>query len=89
MHSCAPTPPNPTRRYRPELLGYTTDLPDQALTYRTGFGEFVALRSAAEARSGCEFDVRDFHEAILSAGTLPFPALRQRLDRVLRLPTSD
>jgi len=72
-----------------ELLRYTTDLPGQALTYRTGFGEFVALRSAAEARSGCEFDVRDFHEAILSAGTLPFPALRQRLDRVLRLPTSD
>lgn len=67
----------------PELLRYSTDLPGQALTYRAGHLEFAARRAAAHSRAGAAFDVRAFHEAILSGGALPFPALRRRLDRVL------
>jgi uncharacterized protein (DUF885 family) len=71
----------------PELLRYATDLPGQALTYRTGDLEFIAQRAAVQSRAGAAFDVRDFHEAILSGGTLPFPALRRRLERALPAQT--
>jgi len=67
----------------PELLRYATDLPGQALTYRTGHLEFIAQRAAAQSRTGEAFDLRAFHEAILSGGALPFPALGRRLEREL------
>jgi uncharacterized protein (DUF885 family) len=68
---------------RPELLRYATDAPGQALAYRVGHLEFNALRAAARARVGTAFDVRTFHEAILSGGALPFAVLRRRLEREL------
>lgn len=71
-----------------ELLRYATDLPGQALTYRTGHLEFTAQRAAAQSRTGAAFDVRAFHEAILSGGALPFPALRQRLEREQAAPAT-
>ncbi|WPW33247.1 DUF885 domain-containing protein [Streptomyces atratus] len=66
-----------------ELLRYATDLPGQALTYRAGHAEFMALRAACESGAGAAFEVRAFHEAVLAGGTLPFPALRRRLAREL------
>ncbi|MFJ3310948.1 DUF885 domain-containing protein [Streptomyces sp. NPDC086549] len=66
-----------------ELLRYATDLPGQALTYRAGHTEFTALRAASESGAGAGFDVRDFHEAVLAGGELPFPALRRRVAREL------
>lgn len=68
----------------PELLRYSTDLPGQALTYRAGHLEFAAQRTAAQARTGSAFDVRAFHEAILSGGALPFRAVRRRVERELK-----
>ncbi|MFE1287307.1 DUF885 domain-containing protein [Streptomyces sp. NPDC058751] len=67
-----------------ESLRYATDLPGQALTYRAGHAEFTALRAACEREAGAAFDVRAFHEVVLSGGTLPFPALRRRAARELR-----
>ncbi|MEU7382311.1 MULTISPECIES: DUF885 domain-containing protein [unclassified Streptomyces] len=66
-----------------ELLRYATDLPGQALSYRAGYAEFRDLRTACERRAGAEFDVRDFHEAVLGGGALPFPVLRRRVVREL------
>ncbi|MGW4566817.1 DUF885 domain-containing protein, partial [Streptomyces sp. NPDC004561] len=66
-----------------ELLRYATDMPGQALTYRAGHAEFTALRAASEGGAGAAFDVRDFHEAVLAGGELPFPALRRRVEREL------
>ncbi|WP_406499545.1 DUF885 domain-containing protein [Streptomyces sp. NBC_00846] len=66
-----------------ELLRYATDLPGQALTYRAGHAEFMALRAACERDAGAAFDVRAFHEAVLAGGTLPFPVLRRRVAREL------
>ncbi|MFD4764476.1 DUF885 domain-containing protein [Streptomyces sp. NPDC058439] len=66
-----------------ELLRYATDLPGQALTYRAGHVEFMALRTACERDAGAAFDVRAFHEAVLAGGTLPFPVLRRRVAREL------
>lgn len=59
-----------------ETIRYSTDLPGQALSYRMGFQKFRALRKEAEQRLGRQFDLTEFHEAILSEGSLP-PAVLQ------------
>jgi len=51
--------------------------PGQALAYKTGQLEMMKLRQDAEARLGAEFDIRRFHDALLSNGALPLEALRQ------------
>jgi uncharacterized protein (DUF885 family) len=64
-----------------ETLRYATDLPAQALAYRSGFLELQRLRAQAEQRLGDRFDVRDYHEAVLGQGALPFPVLQDHLQR--------
>ena len=49
--------------------------PGQALAYYTGFSEILRLRRLAEQRLGAAFDVREFHGALLGAGSVPLPAL--------------
>ena len=66
-----------------ETLRYATDMPAQALAYRLGYLWFTELRQDTQARRGAGFDVRDFHEAVLSEGALPLPLLREHLERVL------
>ncbi|MEM8834410.1 MAG: DUF885 domain-containing protein [Planctomycetota bacterium] len=50
--------------------------PGQAVAYKTGELEIRNLRAAAEAALGEHFDVRGFHDMILSQGGIPIPALR-------------
>jgi len=62
-----------------ETLRYSTDLPGQALAYRMGFLKFRALRQDAQERLGRQFDLAEFHEVILSEGSLPLPVLQSSL----------
>ncbi|MBV6697674.1 DUF885 domain-containing protein [Kitasatospora aureofaciens] len=71
------------RQIASDLLRYSTDLPGQALAYRAGYMEFSEMRADAEADQGAGFDVRAFHEVLLSGGALPFPAVRRRMVREL------
>ncbi|WP_161632081.1 DUF885 domain-containing protein [Nakamurella lactea] len=64
-----------------ELLRYSTDLPGQALCYRAGYREFLRLREHSQSHLGSGFDVREFHEAVLGGGALPFRALERRVAR--------
>jgi len=50
-------------------------LPAQALTYKVGQHEIVRLRAEAAAGLGDAFDLRAFHDAVLSHGTLPLATL--------------
>ena len=59
-----------------ETLRYSTDMPAQALGYRMGFLQFRALRAEAREILGDRFDLADFHEAILSEGSLPMLVLQ-------------
>jgi uncharacterized protein (DUF885 family) len=52
-------------------------LPGQALAYKTGQLELLRIRDAARGRLGSAFDIRGFHDAILSDGALPLPTLAE------------
>ena len=53
--------------------------PGQALSYYIGFMKLRELRALAERELGAEFDVRDFHDAVLGNGTLSMPALERQI----------
>jgi uncharacterized protein (DUF885 family) len=55
--------------------------PGQALAYMVGRREIVRLRAAAAARLGTRFDLREFHDTVLRAGSLPLPALAGTIER--------
>lgn len=54
--------------------------PGQALCYYLGFMKIRELRARAERELGAEFDVRDFHDAVLGNGSLSLPALERQID---------
>lgn len=53
--------------------------PGQALAYKTGELLIRALRREAEEELGARFDLRDFHDHLLSAGAMPLAALERRM----------
>jgi uncharacterized protein (DUF885 family) len=51
--------------------------PGQALSYMVGRLEIQRMRAAAEARLGEKFDIRAFHDAVLTNGPLPLAVLEE------------
>ena len=64
-----------------EVLRYATDIPAQALAYRSGFIELNRIRRNAEDALGSRFDIREFHEQVLGPGALPFPVIEGHVHR--------
>jgi len=57
--------------------------PGQALSYELGYLKILELRAKAEKALGPKFDVRHFHDTVLSTGSVPLPVLEQRIDRFI------
>ena len=53
--------------------------PGQALAYKVGQLELLALRENARASLGERFDMRAFHDTVLGAGAVTLPVLHQRV----------
>ncbi|ABC63298.1 DUF885 domain-containing protein [Erythrobacter litoralis] len=54
--------------------------PGQALAYKLGEMTMRRVRAKAERELGEAFDIRKFHDVVLSLGSVPLPVLEQRID---------
>jgi uncharacterized protein (DUF885 family) len=54
--------------------------PGQALSYKLGQLKFLELRQRAQKELGAKFDLRTFHDEMLSGGVLPLDLLDARTD---------
>ena len=54
--------------------------PGQALAYKLGEMTIRRVRTEAEEALGEDFDIRKFHDVVLSLGSVPLPALEARID---------
>lgn len=57
--------------------------PGQALSYELGYLKLRELRAKAEKALGAKFDIRHFHDTVLSTGSVPLPVLERRIDRFI------
>jgi uncharacterized protein (DUF885 family) len=55
--------------------------PAQALSYKLGELDIERLRAKAEQALGGKFDIRAFHDAVLSTGSVPLPVLDAHIDQ--------
>lgn len=63
-----------------EVDRYIT-MPGQALAYKLGQREIQRLRADAERRLGARFEIKGFHDALLEAGAVSLPTLREQVER--------
>jgi uncharacterized protein (DUF885 family) len=69
-----------------ELPRYATDLPGQALAYKLGSITFADLREKARSALGSRFDVRHFHDRIVTNGGMPLSMVASEIDRYIESP---
>ncbi|TRO65220.1 DUF885 domain-containing protein [Christiangramia sabulilitoris] len=55
-------------------------MPGQATAYKIGMNKILELREKAKTRLGEKFDIRQFHDVILTDGALPLTILESRVD---------
>lgn len=56
-------------------------MPGQALAYKVGMNTIVRLREEAKAELGSKFDIRRFHDEVLTGGDMPMALLEQRVHK--------
>jgi uncharacterized protein (DUF885 family) len=57
--------------------------PGQALAYKIGQMKFLELRENARQALGPSFDIREFHDVVLSTGAVPLSVLEETVQRWL------
>ena len=57
--------------------------PGQALSYKMGMIKILELREHAREELGSAFDIREFHDAVIGAGSLPLQLLERQVERYI------
>lgn len=71
--------PNPEGDIRKAIERYVV-YPGQATAYMIGKLKIMELRERAKAALGAQFDIRGFHDAILSSGPVPLSIMEENVD---------
>jgi uncharacterized protein (DUF885 family) len=58
-------------------------MPGQALAYKMGQLEILDLRHRTEQHLGDDFDIKSFHDVMLTNGAMTLPMLRRRVEEDL------
>lgn len=56
-------------------------MPSQATAYKIGMLKILELREKAKQQLGTKFDLRQFHEVVLTNGTVPLDVLEELIER--------
>jgi uncharacterized protein (DUF885 family) len=72
--------PTPEAAVRAEIRRYFV-WPGQATSYKIGMLKILELRAEAKEALGDKFDIRGFHDTVLSGGALPMSVLEERVKR--------
>lgn len=59
-------------------------MPSQATAYKIGMLKILELREKAKKSLGAKFDIRQFHEVVLSNGSVPLDVLEELVDRWIK-----
>ena len=59
-------------------------LPGQALSYKVGMLTILELRQHAEQQLGENYDIREFHDAVLKNGAVPMQVLAEVIDAYIK-----
>lgn len=62
-----------------EIFEVVVDMPGEYLKYYVGYLEFLDIRNTANKILDRDFDIRAFHEYVISLGELPFPLVKERV----------
>ena len=55
-------------------------MPGQATAYKVGMNEILRLREKARDQLGERFDIREFHDVVLTHGAVPLAILEELVD---------
>ena len=58
-------------------------MPGQALAYKIGQLKILELKNKAKKQLGDDFDIKEFHHAVLSQGALPLAVLEENIETYL------
>jgi uncharacterized protein (DUF885 family) len=58
-------------------------IPGQATSYKIGMLKIQELRARAQEALGDRFDIREFHDVVLSGGALPLDILDRRINNYI------
>jgi uncharacterized protein (DUF885 family) len=56
-------------------------MPGQATAYKVGMNEILRLRNNAKEKLGDRFDIREFHDVVLTHGAVPLAILEELVDQ--------